>query len=72
MSVKYTNNSYGPELTAAREVPNAFDSGSDEQGGMRVDGSVRLGELRGEPNGCVDMKATMAKPQAYKACKGPA
>lgn len=72
MSVKYTNNSYGDKLTPAREVPNTFDSGSDEQGGLKVDPSVRLGELRGEPNGCVPMATTMAKPQAYKASRGPA
>lgn len=71
MSVKYTNNSYGRTLTPAREVPNTFDSGSDEQGGSKTDPSVRPGELRGEPNGCVPMATTMAKPLAYKAQKGP-
>lgn len=72
MSVKYTNNSCGPTLTPAREVSNNYGGGSTEQGGTKMDPSVRLGEFRGEPNGCVPMDVTMAKPQAYKACKGPA
>lgn len=38
---------------------------------QKTDPSVRLGPLRGEPNGCVPIERTMAKPQAYKEKAGP-
>lgn len=47
-----------------------YASGSDEQAGQKVDSSVRLGALRGEPLGSVPLDRTMQKPQAYKATKG--
>lgn len=36
----------------------------------RVDPSVRLGAIQGEPNGSVPLDRTMAKPTAYIAKKG--
>lgn len=47
-----------------------INTGSDEQAGMKVDPSVRLGELRGEPPGSVPLARTMQKPMAYRAKNG--
>lgn len=49
------------------------DRGSltDEQGGQKVDPSVRLSPLRGEPIGTVPLERTMQKPMAYKEKAGP-
>jgi hypothetical protein len=44
---------------------------TNEQGGQKVDPSVRLGPLRGEPNGAVPLERTMRKPMAYKEKAGP-
>jgi len=71
IKAKYTNEANGGKLTPATEREPDYSTGSDEQNPMKVDPSVRLGELRGEPLGCVPMATTVAKPQAYKATKGP-
>lgn len=47
-----------------------YGTGSDEQNAMKVDPSVRLGELLGEPLGCVPLERTMQKPMSYKAKRG--
>ncbi len=58
-----------PAVQKPEPQPNVI---SDiQQGDQKVDPSVRLGALRGEPLGAVPMSVTMAKPQAYKARKGP-
>lgn len=71
--MKYTTQANGgkanyPKVDLGR-TPN-INTGSDEQAGMRVDPSVGLGELRGEPPGSVPLARTMQKPTAYKAKKG--
>lgn len=57
-----------PNVNQGREPD--YSSGSDGQGGMKVDPSVRLGPLKGEPLGCVPLERTMHKPQAYISKKG--
>lgn len=54
----------------ASEIEPDYGTGSDEQGGMKVDPSVRLGALKGEPLGSVPLERTMQKPQAYIPKKG--
>ena len=69
---------YSDSTTKVTTYPNVnqgkepdYNSGSDKVGGVKVDPSVRLGPLTGEPLGCVAIEKTMQKPQAYKQTKGP-
>lgn len=57
-----------PFIPQQERGPNpAQMRGSEVGGGARTDPSVRLSDaLSGEPLGCVDMKTTMGKPEAYQ------
>ena len=57
-----------PNVTQGRDPD--YGSNSDEQNATKMDPSVRLQALRGEPLGSVPLERTMAKPQAYVAKKG--
>lgn len=57
-----------PNVNQGRE-PN-YGNKSEGGGGQKVDPSVRLGKLEGEPLGSVAMETTMGKPQAYYPSKG--
>jgi len=57
-----------PNVNQGREPD--YGTNSSEQGGQKVDPSVRLGEMKGEPLGCVPLERTMRKPMAYQEKKG--
>lgn len=72
--MKYTNeSSLGRRQAAALNKPEKMPGNapnSEVSGAQRVDPSVRLGDLKGEPAGSVAMETTMGKPRAYQAKKG--
>lgn len=71
--MKYTSSSSKvknyPSVDKPEHVPDVMTD--IVEGAKKVDPSVRLGALRGEPNGSVPMEVTMRKPEAYKAKAGP-